>query len=137
MPNNDKKLFEPLEVIVDPWQIVTGSLNTATSNTAYVYTPSVKCPEVKEVIFAPPATIVYWKDGSRTVVKCSDDDYFDEEVGFTLCFMKKILGNKGNYNTYIRKSIKNAKRYYHVEPPFETPINNMVKAIIDAFKEKL
>ena len=51
--------------------------------------------------------------------------------------MKKILGNKGNFNTYIRKSIKNAKRYYHVEPLFETPIKNMVKAIKDALKEKL
>lgn len=137
MPNNDKKLFDPLTVSVDPGQIVTGSINTATNYTAYVYTPSVKLPEVKEVIFAPPATIVYWEDGSRTVVKCSDDDYFDEEVGFTLCFMKKILGNKGNYNTYIRKSIKNAKRYYHAEPLFETQIKTMVNAVKDAFKDKL
>ena len=137
MPFDNKNLFKPIEVTVDPWQVVTGTISTSTSNTAYVYTPSVKLPEVKEVIFAPPATIVYWKDGTRTVVKCSDDDYFDEETGFVLCFMKKILGNKGNFNTYIRKSIKNAKRYYHAEPLFETPIKNMVKAIKDAFKEKL
>lgn len=26
---------------------------------------------IKDVIFAPPATIVYWSDGSKTVVKCS------------------------------------------------------------------
>ena len=137
MPFNNENLFKPIEVTVDPWSIVTG---TSTNTKAYVCTSSVSVtplPEVKEVIFSPPATIVYWKDGSRTVVKCSDDDYFDEETGFVLCFMKKILGNKGNFNTYIRKNIKNAKRYYHVEPLFETPIKNMVKAIKDAFKEKL
>lgn len=142
MPFNDTSLFKPIDVTVDPWQIVTGTITTSTSNgtSSYVYTPSVKLPEVKEVIFAPPATIVYWKDGSRSVVKCSDDDYFDEEMGFALCFMKKILstsGYKKNMNTYIRNNIKNAKRYYHVEPLFETPIKNMVKAIKDAFKEKL
>lgn len=27
---------------------------------------------IKDVIFAPPATIVYWSDGSKTVVKCSE-----------------------------------------------------------------
>lgn len=127
MPFDNKNLFKPIELNVGPESITF----------TYDHNHSNKLPEAKEVIFAPPATIVYWKDGSRTVVKCSDDDYFDEEMGFALCFTKKVLGNKGNFNTYIRKSIKNAKRYYHVEPLFETPIMNVVKAIKDAFKEKL
>ena len=68
-------------------------------------------PKVKEVIFAPPATIVYWEDGSRTVVTCSEEDKFVEETGFALCFIKKCLGNEGSYNNYIRKQLKNAKHY--------------------------
>lgn len=36
---------------------------------------------IKDVIFAPPATIVYWSDGSKTVVKCSEKDVFDPEKG--------------------------------------------------------
>ena len=37
---------------------------------------------IKDVIFAPPATIVYWSDGAKTVVKCSEKDVFDPEKGW-------------------------------------------------------
>ena len=33
---------------------------------------------IKEVIFNDPATIVYWEDGTKTVVKCHNET-FDEE----------------------------------------------------------
>lgn len=66
----------------------------------------------KEVIFSPPATIVYWQDGSRTVVKCSEEDEFSEEMGFVLCFMKKWFGNTGKFNDYINDALAGAKRYY-------------------------
>ncbi len=138
MPFDNKNLFKPIEVTVDPWQVVTGTISTSTSNTAYVYTPSVKLPEVKEVIFAPPATIVYWKDGSRTVVKCNESDVFNEEVGFALCFLKKVLQNAGyvyNFNTYIRKNIKNAKRYGGSIPLSETSAINIPDIIPELTKK--
>lgn len=50
-------------------------------------------PDYKRVIFAPPATIVYWKDGTRTVVKCDERDVYDAKTGLALCYMKKALGN--------------------------------------------
>ena len=65
--------------------------------------------EIKKVIFNNPATIVYWKDGTKTVVKCGKDDTFDEEKGLALCFMKKALGNKGNYNNTFKKYIEEKK----------------------------
>lgn len=61
---------------------------------------------IKKVIFNNPATIVYWEDGAKTVVKCDEDDYYDKETGLALCFMKKALGNKGNYNDIFKKYIK-------------------------------
>lgn len=66
----------------------------------------------KDVIFAPPATIVYWRDGTKTVVKCSEEDEFSEEMGFVLCFMKKMFGNTGKFNDYINDALAGAKRYY-------------------------
>ena len=66
-------------------------------------------PEVKKVIFNDPATIVYWKDGTKTVVKCQKGDYFDLEKGFAMAFLKKCWGNKGNFNDKLRKIIKEAK----------------------------
>lgn len=61
---------------------------------------------IKKVIFNNPATIIYWKDGTKTVVKCGKDDTYSEETGLALCFMKKALGNKGNYNNTFKKYIK-------------------------------
>ena len=66
-------------------------------------------PEVKKIIFNDPATIVYWKDGTKTVVKCQKDDNFDQEKGFAMAFLKKCWGNKGNFNDKLIKIMKEAK----------------------------
>lgn len=58
----------------------------------------------EKVIFNPPATIVLWGDGTKTVVKCSDNDIFDEEKGIALCFMKKATGNtSGGLNKVLHR----------------------------------
>lgn len=56
-----------------------------------------RLPYIKQVIFHDPATIVYWTDGTRTVVKCQDGDIYDPEKGLAMAISKKALGNKGNY----------------------------------------
>lgn len=66
-------------------------------------------PEVKKVIFNDPATIVYWKDGTKTVVKCQNGDDFDPEKGFAMAFLKKCWGNKGIFNDKLRKIMKEGK----------------------------
>ncbi len=61
----------------------------------------------ERVIFNPPATVVYWADKTRTVVKCGKDDEFNRETGLALCYMKKALGNKsGTFNKALRKAEK-------------------------------
>lgn len=59
--------------------------------------------DIKEVIYHDPATIILWKDGTKTVVKCQKDDIYDPEKGFVMAFMKKFYGNKGNFNDILRK----------------------------------
>lgn len=67
---------------------------------------------IKNVIFAPPATIVYWSDGSKTVVKCSEKDAFDPEKGLAMAIAKRCGGNKGSYykeiQSWVEKSGKTA-----------------------------
>ena len=46
---------------------------------------------IDRVIFHDPATVVYWKDGTKTVVKCHDEP-FDREKGLAMCIAKKVLG---------------------------------------------
>lgn len=60
-------------------------------------------PRIKNVKFNNPATIVFWKDGTKTVVKCGDGDIFDPEKGLAMAIAKKALGNQGNYYNEIRK----------------------------------
>ena len=60
-------------------------------------------PCVKQVIFHDPATIVYWTDGTRTVVKCQDGDVYDPEKGLAMAISKKALGNKVNYREVFKR----------------------------------
>lgn len=57
---------------------------------------------IKDVIFNDPATIVYWADGTKTVVKAQEDE-FDPEKGLAMAFSKKLFGNKGNYYNVFRQ----------------------------------
>lgn len=59
--------------------------------------------EIKKVIFNNPATIVYWADGTKTVVKCGEDDVFDEEKGLAMAISKRALGNSGHYYETFKK----------------------------------
>ena len=63
-------------------------------------------PTIKKVIFNNPATIVFWEDGTKTVVKAGDGDIYDPEKGLAMAFAKKFLGNKGNFNEVFKKYLK-------------------------------
>ena len=58
---------------------------------------------IKDVIFNDPATIVFWADGTKTVVKCQNGEPFDAEKGLAMAFVKKMMDNKGNYFNQIKK----------------------------------
>lgn len=62
-------------------------------------------PEIEKVIFNNPATIVFWKDKTKTVVKCQDEDTFDAMTGLAMCISKKALGNRGKYYDTFKKYI--------------------------------
>lgn len=64
---------------------------------------SLRIPEIKKVIFNNPATIVFWEDGTKTVVKCQDSDEFDHEKGLAMAIAKKAYGNKGSYCNKMKK----------------------------------
>lgn len=55
-------------------------------------------PDIVNVIYNKPATIVFWADGTKTVVKCQPGDKWSKEVGLAMAIVKKTYGNSGNYN---------------------------------------
>lgn len=58
--------------------------------------------DIEKVIYNDPATIVLWKDGTKTVVKCDENDTFDQRTGLLLCIAKRAYGG-GKYNDVLRK----------------------------------
>lgn len=63
-------------------------------------------PKIEKVMFRDPATIVFWKDGTKTVVKAHNEAY-DPEKGLAMAIAKKALGNdRGYYKTFQKWSGK-------------------------------
>lgn len=76
--------------------------------------------EPTKVIFNGPATIVFWNDNTKTVVKCQCDHtrnrdhekcndscpLFDKELGFAMACAKKLFGNKGSYYNKFKEVLK-------------------------------
>lgn len=72
--------------------------------------------EIKNVIFHDPATIVFWGDGTKTVVKATDEAY-DPEKGLSMAIARHFLGDRWTYyNTFLHWLKK-----YKDEPSEETP----------------
>ena len=56
--------------------------------------PKTFTVDIKKVIFNKPATIVFWADGTKTVVKCADFDIFDPEKGLAMAICKRVYGDR-------------------------------------------
>lgn len=68
---------------------------------------------IEQVIFNGPATIVYWKDGCKTVVKCQEGVMNDHEKGLAMAVARHyfcdILGMSrydGIFKKYLPKETK-------------------------------
>ena len=58
--------------------------------------------EIEKVIFNNPATIVIWRDGSKTVVKRQKGERWDKEKGLAMAIVKHMCNDKGNYNDVFK-----------------------------------
>lgn len=67
--------------------------------------PQEKRDLIDRVMFQPPATIIFWTDGTKTVVKAQNGDDFDPEKGMAMAIAKKFFGNKGSYFEKIKKHV--------------------------------
>lgn len=85
------------------------------------YVKHVTAARIKNVIFNDPATIVMWSDGTKTVVKCGENDIFDPEKGLAMAISKKLLGdNKGRYFEEFKKWLPKVEEEKEVSTPGKT-----------------
>ena len=65
-----------------------------------------KCPQPARVILNNPATIVFFDDGTKTVVKKQNCDEWDPEKGVAMAICKRLYGNTGRYNDVIKRALE-------------------------------
>ena len=59
--------------------------------------------KIKDVIFSDPATVVFWNDNTKTVVKTRGGEKYDKEKGLAMAIVKKITGNTSNYYNIFKE----------------------------------
>lgn len=103
-------------------------------------------PDVDRIIFNPPATIVFWDDGTKTVVKCMEDQPYEKYAGFAMACMKKMFGSTSRAKAIMKEcdedEIKAAAEELNPNPnpkknvskPKFIDLKQLINAFADAVK---
>ena len=102
-------------------------------NALYGYSCDKNLTAIENVIFNEPATIVFWDDGTKTVVKAQDDEIFDPEKGLAMAIAKKAFGNQGSYFNEIKKWVE-PYEMETVDLPMVPSIEEASRRASEAFK---
>ena len=71
--------------------------------------------KISKVISHEPATIVFWKDGTKTVVKCQEGDTYDLEKGILYSIIRKVYGEGRNYTNILNIINESCETYDHTK----------------------
>lgn len=92
--------------------------STGTSNN-YMYWGCSDAPVIDEkafipvkIIFSCPATICYFPDGTREVVKVTDDEEYVKEYGVMACIMKKIFKSRNQFKKLVKSGYETTDSIY-------------------------
>ena len=91
---------------------------------------------IKDVIFNPPATIVLWMDGTKTVVKDQGEVFYDPEKGMAMAVAKKAFGNQGNYYNQFKKYLDIYEKKQEDETAQLYP-TSVLQDAVEKLKERL
>ena len=81
-------------------------------------------PTPRRIIYNDPATIVFWDDGTKTVVKRSDStkpkERFNKYHAFCAALAKKLYGNNSRVNAYVESGIVQKPKKKNVKKETKT-----------------
>ena len=102
-----------VKYVSDLYKMHSGDDSNISTATYYVkdtiiprYVRDSIASDIEKVIFNDPATIVFWTDGTKTVVKTQNNEKYDKEMGLAMAISKKVLGNNSKYYDTFKKWIK-------------------------------
>ena len=87
------------------------------SNEAVVSKPEINANGIKiiqnfrvaipsKIIQNGQATILFWGDGTKTIVKCSNDNKYNAEYGFLIAYFEKNSGmSKSQIQKYFKENL--------------------------------
>lgn len=141
-----KRLFNRIYGRENAMTMRQGYIDRSPEENYTMYKRSVCTIVPDRIIFNPPATIVFWKDGSKTVVKCAEGEKFDPYTGFCYAFTKRCLGSLSLIKKICRKSstglpeasesiIEGAKDNESMSSFEKQSVAYMRRAICDKFSE--
>ena len=58
-----------------------------------------------------PATILFWKDGSKTIVKCNKEDEFDAQKGFLMACFERWTGMSKHQISKLMEKVSNNEEW--------------------------
>lgn len=87
----------------------------------------------KRIIHNRLATIVFWNDDTKTVVKCSENDKPDKYTAFCAAYCKKVFGN----NSHLKRVIKDAENAEPVKTFLDKSIADYNKRSGDWYRDEL
>ncbi len=98
----EKDIYNSLCHVAD---MLTGPLSKKLEEVPEVSTKpasptSNKSVSILNVVFNKPATIIFWSDGTKTVVKCAKEDSYDKLFGFFICVLTKLIGKNSVRKLY-------------------------------------
>lgn len=66
--------------------------------------------KVKRIIYNDPATIVFWNDGTKTVVKRGENEKFNKYTAFCAALAKKMYGNNSQVNKIVNSGLDETEK---------------------------
>jgi len=54
-----------------------------------------------KIIYNDKTTVCYFKDGSKEMVHCAEDEQFVKEVGVMSCIMKKLFDSRNDFKRLV------------------------------------
>ncbi len=102
-------------------------------------------PDITRIIFNPPATIVFWDDGTKTVVKCMEGQPFEKYAGFCAACMKKAFGSTSRAKAIMEESDEDNWKQVEESKPKSNPkktnpnpktieVSELIHAFVDGIK---
>ena len=59
--------------------------------------------EIIKAIRSGKATIVFWSDGTKTIVKLSGEDFDNFEAAISAAVLKKVLGSRAKVKAFLEE----------------------------------